>query len=63
MRLFAIRDTSSNTLVPDQFFPNKPAAKRERNRLNGEHNSSVRFVVTPGPDHQKRTPAKVTRTA
>lgn len=59
MRLFAIRDTETNTLVPERYFLKKPEAKRERDRLNAEHNAPMRFVVTPGPDNQNRTsPAK-----
>lgn len=48
LRLFAIRDTQSNKIVADDF-PDKKAAKAERDRLGG----APRFVVTPGPDHRK----------
>lgn len=49
LRLFAIRDTSSNKLIPDANFSDKKAAKAERDRLGG----APRFVVTHGPDHRK----------
>lgn len=53
MKLFAIRDTSSNKLVPGEDFKSKPEAKRRRDELNEEAGSKSRYVVTPGPDHRK----------
>lgn len=52
LRLFAIRDTSTNELVPDTWFSSKDAAKRARDELNQD--GSGRYVVTLGPDHRKR---------
>lgn len=51
LRLFALRDTASNKVVPDLYFGSKPEAKRERDRLNG--GDSLRYVVVPGPDHRR----------
>ena len=50
LRLFALRDTSTNKLLPDVFFHEKKAAKVERNQRNAE---GGQYVVTPGPDHRK----------
>jgi hypothetical protein len=50
LRLFAIRDTNTRVLLP-QTFPDKKAAKAERDLLNGS--SGMRYVVTEGPDHRK----------
>jgi hypothetical protein len=50
LRLFAIRDTSTRELLP-QTFSDKKAAKAERDLLNGS--TSMRYVVTEGPDHRK----------
>lgn len=50
-RLFALRNTHTNRLVPDEFFGAKPAAKARRNELNG---NTQQFVVTYGPDHWKK---------
>lgn len=52
LRLFAIRDTSTNKLVPDTWFSSKDAAKRARDELNQDN--ANRYVVTLGPDHRKR---------
>ena len=50
LRLFAIRDTQSNKLIPDVYYVSKPEAKRARDNMNG---ATSRYVVTPGPDHYK----------
>lgn len=50
LRLFAIRDTQTNKLVPDAYYVSKLDAKRARDGLNGP---SKRYVVSPGPDHHK----------
>ena len=50
LRLFAIRDTSTNKLVPDTWFSSKDAAKRARDELSQD---GGRYVVTPGPDHRR----------
>lgn len=52
LRLFALRDTQTNKLVPDLYFVSKPEAKRARDLHNSSSNSA-RYVVTPGPDHRK----------
>ncbi len=50
LRLFALRSTQDNKLVPNTFFGSKPEAKRARD----EHNKNgARYVVTAGPDHRK----------
>lgn len=50
LRLFAIRDTRSNKLIPDAYYASKPEAKRARDNMNG---ATSRYVVAPGPDHRK----------
>lgn len=50
LRLFALRDTQTNKLVPDLYFVSKPEAKRARDELN---NGVQRYVVTAGPDHRR----------
>lgn len=52
-KLFAVRDNSTNKLVPDEFFDKKKQAKELRDTLNKEHSSDVRFTVTLGPDHRR----------
>ena len=39
-----------NKLLAEQFFHDKPAAKKERDRLNAAGGS---YVVTAGPDHRR----------
>lgn len=50
LRLFALRDTITNKLIPDLFFPTKPEAKKARDDYNKGGGSCV---VTPGPDHRR----------
>jgi hypothetical protein len=50
-RLFAIRNTTTNRLLDDEFFDSKMHAKARRDELN---NGSNKFVVTHGPDHWKK---------
>ena len=50
LRLFALRDTRTNKTLSDAYFDSKPAAKRERDRLNADGGS---YVVTVGPDHRR----------
>lgn len=50
LRLFALRDTQTNKIVPDLYFAGKPEAKRQRDVLNA---GTPRYVVTAGPDHRK----------
>lgn len=46
LRLFAIRDLSTNRILPNLFFPSKPEAKAERDKLG-----AATHCVTYGPDH------------
>ena len=50
LRLFALRDTSTNKMLPNVYFPDKVAAKRERDTRN---QAGGTYVVTPGPDHRR----------
>lgn len=50
LRLFALRDTSTNKIVPDLYFTDKQKAKEARNERNRNGGS---YVVTPGPDHRR----------
>lgn len=49
-RLFAIKDPSGK-LVPNEYFPDKKAAKARRDELNDK--TAVQHCVTYGPDHYK----------
>lgn len=50
-RLFQITDTDIGTPIPNRFFSDKKLAKKVRSELNAEHGTTLRFVVSPGPDH------------
>ena len=50
LRLFALRNSSTGKLVPDLYFSDKPAAKKERDERN---KTGGNYVVTPGPDHHR----------
>lgn len=50
LRLFALRDTHTNKVIPDLFFASKPEAKKERDLRNAAGGS---YVVTVGPDHHR----------
>ena len=50
LRLFALRDTRTNQVVPQLFFPNKPEARKERDLRNGD--GGLTYVITYGPDHR-----------
>jgi hypothetical protein len=55
-KLFALRDTRTDKLVPDQFFADKMKAKQARTTANpkdDDGNEVMLFVVTYGPDHWK----------
>jgi hypothetical protein len=54
LRLFQIVDTSDCSRTPASeppYFSDKKVAKEARKRLNKEHESETRFIVSPGPDH------------
>lgn len=53
LRLFALRNSNTNKTIPDLFFSDKQAAKRERDERNKEGGE---YAVTPGPDHRKFKP-------
>lgn len=47
LKLFAIRDLTTNRIIPDLFFSDKVKAKAKRDELGaGTH------CVTYGPDHR-----------
>ena len=48
LRLFTLRDTTTNKIVPDLYFASKPEAKRER-----DSREAGKYVVTTGPDHRR----------
>ena len=52
-RLFQILDTSTRKPVPGLFFQDKPTAKHSRQQLNKEAGATLRFIVSPGPDHRR----------
>lgn len=49
LRLFALRHRSSQRVLP-QTYPNKQAARAERDRLNAITPDA--YCVTYGPDHR-----------
>lgn len=53
LRLYALRDTRTNKIIPDVYFFNKKDAKHERD-LRKAHGEQL--VVTSGPDHHKYKP-------
>lgn len=65
--LFALREVSSGNIRKDMTFPNKPEAKKMRDKLWEDHGKPVRidedgtpiplypYVVTYGPGHDKST--------
>lgn len=55
LRLFALRNITTNRRIPDVYFPDKPAARKERDRLNAQSDSD-RYVITTGPDHRRFNP-------
>lgn len=56
LKLFALRNNSTKKLLPDEFFPNKPAARVRRDELN-QGLKEVLYVVSPGPDHRRFKPS------
>lgn len=53
LRLFTLRDTTTNKVVPDLYFSSKPEAKRER-----DSREAGKYVVTTGPDHHRHESKK-----
>jgi hypothetical protein len=53
LRLFALRTLSTKRLVPNLYFPSKPLARAERDRLNKQDANSV--CISYGPDHRHFT--------
>lgn len=51
MQLFAIRDTKTGRVLPNEVFENKKTAKVRRNALN-EDVGFDRYKVTKGKDHK-----------
>lgn len=51
MKLFALRNTSTNKIKPDTFFADKMLAKKARDQLVEQ--TGQPHVVTYGPDHRK----------
>lgn len=57
-KLFALRDTHTNKLVPNAFFASKSDAKAARGHLNPKDTDGkevMQVVATLGPDHWKFT--------
>lgn len=55
-RLYQITDTTTKKPIEDLYFPDKKLAKAKRRELNGTDETttpsqSMRYVVSPGPDH------------
>ena len=57
LRLYQITDTMSKKPIEGLYFPDKRLAKIKRRELNGADeegttpSQSLRYVVSPGPDH------------
>ena len=56
LKLFALRNTATKKLLPEEFFPNKPAARVRRDELN-QGLKQVLYAVTPGPSHRRFKPS------
>lgn len=56
LRLFAIRDVSTNRVLPE-YFDSKELAKKERDFINKTSNAI--HIVTYGPDHARYNPGAV----
>ena len=57
LRLYQITDTTSKKPIEGLYFPDKMLAKAARRELNGANEAmtpsqSLRYVVSPGPDHR-----------
>ncbi len=55
-KLFAIREASTNKLLPNLFFSDKMQAKTYRESVNPKDDNNkevMKYVVTYGPDHRK----------
>jgi hypothetical protein len=57
LRLYQITDTTTKKPVEGLYFSDKKLAKAKRRELNGDSESttpsqSLRYVVSPGPDHR-----------
>lgn len=50
MKLFAIKNTNTNRIVPDTFFSDKMLAKKARNSISEQTGQA--HVITYGPDHK-----------
>lgn len=50
MKLFAIKNTNTNRIVPDTYFADKMLAKKARNTISEQ--TGQPHVVTFGPDHK-----------
>lgn len=55
-KLFQITDVKTKRPVPGLYFSDKPSAKAKRRELNeDEEVLPLRYVVSPGPDHNHYT--------
>ena len=54
LRLFALRDTRTNIIVPGLSFSAKPDARTDRDARNKLVSAnSMAYVITYGPDHHR----------
>lgn len=53
MKLFTLRNTTTNKIHPDTFFADKMKAKKARDLISEQ--TGQPHVVTYGPDHKKFT--------
>lgn len=53
MKLFTIRNTTTNKIHPGTFFTDKMKAKKARDLISEQ--TGQPHVVTYGPDHKKFT--------
>lgn len=51
MKLFALRNVSTNKIYPNTFFVDKMQAKKARDLISEQ--TGQPHVVTYGPDHRK----------
>lgn len=53
MKLFTLRNTTTNKIHPETFFTDKMKAKKARDLISEQ--TGQPHVVTYGPDHKKFT--------
>lgn len=56
LRLYQIIDSQTRKNACPDFFADKKLAKERRRSMNGPPPETLRYVVSPGPDHHNYDP-------